>query len=225
MNRVFLFIIGIFFFTQTQAQLLNEIGISAGGSNYSGDIGREFFVFPNKLSGGLVYKRNVNSRMSLRGSYNYLPIFDHDKYAINKVRRERGYGFDNTIHEVSFGVEINYLEYDVLSDYNGATPYLFLEFAGFTYKTISAVNQFKRRYSFAVPFGAGYKSKITDFIGYSVEIKARYTFVDDLDYNNFTNTELFQYQFGNPNTNDWYFFTGASLTYSFGRPNCSVPRF
>lgn len=225
MNKIYLALFSLLFFIQTDAQLLNEIGITVGGTNYSGDIGREFYIFPNKIGGGLVYKRNVNSRLVGRLSLSYLPIRDDDQNSSNIVRNERGYSFTNTLYEAAFGIEFNYFDYDVMSRYNGYTPYVFLEFAGFYYDIAKATDHttfhYSSKVSYAIPFGIGYKSRITDKLGYSVELRAQYTFEDDLDYNN---QEVAPLRFGNKNSTDWYFFTGASLTYSFGRPPCFSPR-
>ena len=46
-------------------------------------------------------------------------------------------------------------------------------------------------------------------------------FSDDLDGSNSNNDDVDPaYQFGNPNSNDWYNFTGFTLTYTFGRKPC-----
>jgi len=231
MNRFFLTFIGLLFFLQTDAQFLNELGISLGGTNYSGDIGNELFIYPNRIGGSLVYKRNVNSRIVGRASLSYFPIADDDANSSNIARQERDYSFSNTLYEAAVGIEFNYFDYDVMSLNKAHTPYIFVEFAGIGYKYVTAVdenqvvtlsNGFKVSYS--VPFGIGYKSRITDRIGYVVELRAHYTFEDDLDLTNHTNEDLAIISIGNPNTTDWYFFTGVSLTYSFGRPPCFSPR-
>lgn len=228
MNKIYLALIGLLFFIQTDAQYLNEIGLSVGGTNYSGDIGRELFVYPNRVGGSLVYKRNVSSRLVGRVSLSYIPIADDDANSSNEVRNDRGYSFTNKLYEAAFGIEFNYFDYDVMSRLKGYTPYIFVEFAGIGYKYVTDIaedgdptfsNGFKVSYS--VPFGIGYKSRITDRLGYALEFRAQYTFEDDLDYNNKDFPDL---QFGNPNTTDWYFYTGATLTYSFGRPPCFSPR-
>jgi len=215
------------FVTGVHAQLLNEIGFFAGGTNYSGDIGNETFIAPNRLGGGIVYKRNVNTRLTLRSSLSVLPIADSDANSSNIVRKQRGYSFSNTLYEVAMGLEFNYFEYDITSTDRTATPYLLFEFAGFYYQTVTSATNTQYNYSgkvaYAIPFGIGYKSKITRNLGYVLELKARYTLEDDLDY---YNDRIQSLNFGNPNTNDWYFFTGVSLVYSFGRPRCAVsPRY
>lgn len=225
MNKFFLAFVSLLFFLNTDAQYLNEIGLSVGGTNYSGDIGREFFIFPNRIGGSLVYKRNVNSRIVGRASLSYLPIADDDANSSNIARNERGYSFTNTIYEAAFGIEFNYFEYDVMSRNLGFSPYIFVEIAGFYYDIATSRTDGSTGYgnnvSYSIPFGIGYKARITDRLGYALELRSHYAFADDLDYNNQDFPDL---RFGNPNSTDWYFYTGATLTYSFGRPPCFSPR-
>jgi hypothetical protein len=44
----------------------------------------------------------------------------------------------------------------------------------------------------------------------------RYTLTDNLDGSNPKNESLKSSQFGNINNNDWYVFSGLTLTYTFG---------
>ncbi len=220
-------ILVLFLSTQLNAQFLNEIGFFAGGTNYSGDIGNEMYIMPNRVGGSIVYKRNVNSRISIRTTASYFPIADADANSSNIVRQHRDYSFSNKIVEVAMGLEFSYFDYDITSSYNNYTPYIVVEFAGMYYDAVSsrinAENNYTSKMSYAIPFGLGFKSKITEQIAYAVESRAHYTFVDDLDFNNENISEL---NFGNPNNNDWYFFTGVSLVYSFGRLPCAVnPRY
>ena len=103
------------------------------------------------------------------------------------------------------------------------TPYLLLEVGVFGYDSVeSEITQgqynLKTKISYAIPFGLGFKGKLTDNIGFSLETRVRYTFTDDLDY---TTSNIPSLNFGG-NSNDWYMFTGVSLVYAFGRPACYV---
>lgn len=224
MKRIVIIFIGIFTFTQINAQLLNEIGVSVGGTNYTGDIGNELFIYPNNIGWAIKYKKNINSRISYRGAFSYIPITDDPIRSFNKARRNSGLPFTNVIKELSFGIEFNYFSYDVLSDDKGHTPYLFIDVAGFFFTALHTFDDtfvepptYKNSFAYSVPFGVGYKSKITDYLGYALELKVSPTFEDDLDYS-------VSQKIGNPSTNDWYYFTGFTLTYSFGRMPCYYPR-
>ena len=67
----------------------------------------------------------------------------------------------------------------------------------------------------------GYKAAISRQLILALDIGVRYSFSDDLDGSNSNNEDVDPiYQFGNPNSNDWYTFTGFTLTYTFGRKPC-----
>jgi hypothetical protein len=227
MNRIQITLLILLLSFQINAQFLNEIGVFIGGSNYSGDIGNETYIMPNSLGGSFIYKRNINNRISIRTTGSYFGLKDSDANSSNIVRQQRGFSFTNRIIEAAVGLEINYFDYDVTSSYDVFTPYIIAEFAGMYYDIASSqINgqyNYSNKISYSIPFGLGLKTKITQRLSVAIESRAHYTFVDDLDYNA---PQISNLNFGNPNTNDWYFFSGASLLYSFGRPPCAVqPRY
>jgi hypothetical protein len=198
-----------------------EVGISVGGSNYVGDIGRTSYVYPNKIAGAAFFKYNKNPRMALRATYSYLPIEANDLDADTDFRRDRGLNFKNTINELAVGLEYNFYEYDLSTPGKTWTPYILLELAAFNYQYITSEPQpdqyeYNSKNSFAIPFGVGFKSKLSGSFAFALETKFRYTFEDDLDYNN---EKIAKLNFGGTG-NDWYMFTGFSLIYTFGRPAC-----
>ena len=200
-----------------------EAGIFVGGTNYVGDIGRTNYLYPNKIGGALFFKYNKNPRIALRATYSFLPISGNDADASTDFRKNRLNGplsFSNTIHELALGMEFNFYEYDLSTEGKTWTPYLLLEFVGFNYKNVDSYTSTSVKYgnktSYAIPFGIGYKSKLTNSLAFSLEAKFRYTFEDDLDF--VTDQRPNTYLEGTGN--DWYMFTGVSLIYTFGRPAC-----
>ena len=212
----------------SQAQLLNELGVSVGGANYSGDIGDEYYIMPNRLAGGLIYRRNLNSRITLRASYTFYNLAEADSLSTNIVRQRRNYSFTNLVNEGTLGVEFNFLDYDITNPNSNFTPYIFFELAGINYSEIDHYDPqggstFKSSFSYAIPLGLGFKSSLTRQFGIALELRARYAMTDQLDYTTETIDAL---NLGNPRYNDWYFFTGIMITYSFQRPPCAVkPRY
>ena len=159
--------------------------------------------------------------MALRATYSYLPIKANDLDADTDFRRVRRLNFKNTINELAVGLEYNFYEYDLSTPGKTWTPYILLEFAAFNYKYITSEPQpdqyeYNSKNSFAIPFGVGFKSKLSGSFAFALETKFRYTFEDDLDYNN---EKIAKLNFGGTG-NDWYMFTGFSLIYTFGRPAC-----
>jgi hypothetical protein len=221
MKKIFL-LIAFSWITGTSVAQINEIGIMVGGSNYIGDIGSEYYINPNNFMGSLIYKWNKNPRIAFRGTFTYAQISANDAKSKNLERLNRGLRFTNSIKELALGLEFNFFEYN-LDDYKYTqTPYILIELAAYNYNVVTnetAPNQYEygNKTSFAIPFGIGYKTKLFQDFAIAFEIRARYTFNDDLDYNN---PKIDNLKFGNPNSNDWYMLTGISLVYTFGRPAC-----
>jgi long-subunit fatty acid transport protein len=221
MVKKFLFI-ALLFTTSICSAQIHEVGVFVGGSNYIGDIGPTNYILPNNFAGGIIYKYNLNPRIALRGTFTYAQITSDDADSDNDARKLRDLNFTNDIKEFAVGVEFSYFEYGSESKSLQHTPYLLLEFAAFNYKTAiteTSPNQYNyaNKTSYSIPFGIGYKTKIGESFALGLEIGARYTFEDDLDFNN---TEIPSLLFGNPNSNDWYVFSGINLVYTFGRPAC-----
>ncbi len=208
--------------TITSKAQINEIGLFLGASNYIGDVGPENYINPNNFMGGVIYKWNMNPRIAIRGTFTFAQLSSDDANATNQERYLRGIRFTNSIKEIALGMEINYFEYN-LDDYRLThTPYLLFEVAAFNYNVVTEERapkeyKYKSKTSFAIPFGIGYKTKLFYDFAIALEIRARYTFSDDIDYNNNTINSL---TFGNPDSNDWYILSGISIVYSFGRPPC-----
>ena len=221
MKKLVLFISFICITITSNAQI-NEIGFIVGGSNYIGDIGSEYYINPNNFMGGIIYKWNVNPRMALRGTFTYSQISADDADATNQGRQLRGLRFTNSVKELAAGLEYNYFDYNIDKYNQRQTPYLLVEIAAVNYNVVTAETtpkeyEYDSKISLAIPFGIGYKTRIARDFAMAVEIRATYTFTDELDYNNYDIESL---TFGNPNSNDWYTFVGLSFVYAFGRPPC-----
>ncbi|WP_298363413.1 DUF6089 family protein [uncultured Lutibacter sp.] len=221
MKKIFFFIAFICLTTTSHSQI-NEIGIIVGGSNYIGDVGSETYINPNSLMGGVIYKWNLNPRISLRGTFTLTQLEADDTDSSNNYRFSRGISFKNNLKELAIGMEFNYFEYNLDDFRKTRTPYILVELAAFNYSTIvdgtdPSNYKYESKTSYAIPFGVGYKSLLFGDFAFAIEVRARYTFVDDIDNNN---QDIPSLNFGNPSSNDWYVFSGLSLVYSFGRPPC-----
>ncbi|GGG90934.1 hypothetical protein GCM10011416_04330 [Polaribacter pacificus] len=220
MRKQFLILVCVCITSISWSQV-HEIGMSFGGVNYIGDVGKTTYLSPNAFGGGIFYKYNLNPRVALRGGISYYSIEADDADATNGIRKNRGYSFNNAINELAIGVEFNFFEYNIASTTKTYTPYILLELAGIMYKspkTDLGNGQFayQNKKAISIPFGIGFKSKLTQRIALAIESKVSYTFKDDLDY---TSKDFPSLNFGG-NSNDWYVFTGISLVYTFGRPAC-----
>lgn len=224
----FLVYIILFFSSLSALGQIHEIGLFAGGVNYIGDVGPTDYVKPNKLAVGLVYKWNRSPRHSWRFTYKYGQLTANDKDSDAPNRYLRGNSFKNNIHEFSAGLEFNFFEFD-LHDFDKVfTPYVFTGVNYFVYNELYIINNESeidyRNGKFAIPMVVGVKAKITQRLILGLEVGARYTLTDNLDGSFPENENLEPLRFGNLNSNDWYVFSGFTLTYTFGENPCYCPR-
>ena len=215
-NLIFLF----FFFTMS-AQI-HEVGVFLGGSNYIGDVGLTTYISPNEPAIGILYKWNKSPRHSYRFSYTQSKISANDLDSKEPSRNQRGYRFENSIKEVSLGLEFNFFDFNLHEIKRKYTPYVYSGISYFRYDELYVVSgetlKDSGTGSFAIPMTLGVKSNVSSHIILALEVGARYTLTDNLDGSNPNNESLAK--FGNINNNDWYVFSGLTLTYTFGNKPC-----
>lgn len=203
---------------------IHEVGVFLGGSNYVGDIGPTTYIAPNELALGLLYKWNRSPRHSWRFSYTQSKISSNDADSKEPSRNQRDYAFENSIKEVSLGLEFNFFDFNLHNMDRKITPYVYSGLSYFSYDELFFVNEeVKEDYtdsSLAIPIILGIKSNITPHLILAFEVGARYTFTDNLDGSNPKNKNLEPLKFGNINNNDWFLFSGVTLTYTFGNKPC-----
>ena len=223
MRKYYLFIAFLWTANLCNAQL-HEVGVFIGGSNYVGDLGSPTFVYPNSLARGLIYKRNKNQRIAYRATLTHMKLRKNAHDSKDHIL-EKFTDLDKSLTEFTAGVEYNFFEYNLDKQGPESTPYFVFELTAFNYSTKP---KDEKKTGIALPFGIGYKAKLFGKIAYAIETRVRYTLTDDLDdseyilENNdlgFSNSDT---KYHNSKTNDWYFFTGVSLVYTFGRPPCCL---
>jgi hypothetical protein len=223
MVKLFNLFLLLFLGVSTQAQI-HEIGVFVGGSNFIGDIGPTTYIAPNEPALGLLYKWNKSPRHAYRFSYTQSKISSNDLNSKETSRSQRGYHFENNIKEVSLGLEFNFFDFNLHDLENKTTPYVYSGLSYFRhdelYVLAGETRKDKSANSIAVPMILGIKSKISPNFILAIEVGARYSFSDNLDGSNPKNDNLINLRFGNLNNNDWYVFSGVSLTYTFGELPC-----
>ncbi|MCQ0110645.1 hypothetical protein SAMN04487906_1041 [Zhouia amylolytica] len=203
-----------------------EIGPFLGGSNIVGDVGADNYIRPNKLAYGLVAKWNVSTRYSFRGSLMYSKLHADDSKSDMSSRQQRGYDVDCKLLEGSLGLEFNFWEFDLHKFSRPFTPYMYSGVSVFGHDLLYFQNgealDYGNHITFAIPMILGVKAKLNQHLVLAAEVGARYTFTDDLDGSNPTGSldDNLGLKFGNINSNDWYVFSGVTLTYTFGRRPC-----
>ena len=224
MNKIFYLLILVLPFMGAHAQI-HEVGVFLGGSNYIGDIGPTTYVSPNEPAFGLLYKWNKSPRHSYRFSYTQSKITSSDLDSKEISRNARGYQFESNLKEVYAGLEFNFFDFNLHDSETKVTPYVSSGLAYFLtrYKIdkvlgsvdprMPAEGRTERKKSIAIPDIVGIQSNISPRLVLASEAGARYTLTDNIDGS-------FNYNIGNINNNDWYVFSGATLTYTFGEKPC-----
>ncbi|WP_248724219.1 DUF6089 family protein [Seonamhaeicola sp. ML3] len=204
---------------------INEIGLYLGGSNLIGDVGSTEYISPNQLAIGGLYKWNRSKRHSYRASLIFTKLEAMDIDSDDPRRIQRGLQFSSNITELSLGMELTFKDFNLHSERKIGTPYLH---SGITaakhdnYYFVNGVQISENTSSWAlgIPMTLGYKATFIENIVFGIEIGARYTFSDEIDGSVPSDPNNEQFSFGNINNNDWYVFSGITLTYTFGENPC-----
>ncbi|RKR14059.1 hypothetical protein CLV91_0128 [Maribacter vaceletii] len=202
-----------------------EVGVFAGGANTIGDVGRTSYLVPSGLAYGGLFKWNISKRYAWRASIIRGSFTADDSKSNMLSRQQRGYVVDNSVLEASVGLEFNFVDYNLHQLGPAFTPYLYTGFTYFRYDynyfnggVLQEINQ--KDGALAIPMTVGFKYRISQMLIFGAEIGARYTFTDNLDASNPEGSNFEPFRFGNIFSDDWYVFSGVTLTYTFGRKPC-----
>jgi hypothetical protein len=223
--RFFIAILFVFVLGKMNAQTY-EVGVFAGGTNNIGDVGRTNFILPSGPAFGALFKWNKSKRYAWRASMIYGDFTADDNKSGMSSREQRGYVMDNSILEASAGLEFNFVEYNLHKLGPAFTPYLYTGFTYFRYDynyfdAAQLQNLNQREGGISIPMTVGAKARLNQFLILGAEVGARYTFTDNLDASNPEKSNFEEFRFGNIFSDDWYVFSGVTLTYTFGRKPCS----
>ena len=238
------FVLGCFLVCSPVALLVAqsyEIGGGLGTAVYSGDILRKIDAGQSGLQGTLFGKRNFDNVWSLKVGLNLAEIMAADSIRpIDAMASLRQGHFTGRITELSAIMEFNFLDYVNQKSEFRFSPYAFF---GLGYAFVNAegrinagapVENYRTR-TLVIPFGGGVKYLLTDQLTLGMELGFRPTTSDALDQLDSTLPALPRYDsplgpntkalpqslnFGNPNTKDWYYFLGLTLSYTITKARC-----
>ena len=213
----------VFTFSQTY-----EVGVSVGATNFVGDTGNTTYLRPSDVGFGVVAKWNRSLRHSFRFSALYLPINADDSESDDLRKQQRNFDFENSVKELSLGIEFTFLDWDLHEGTKQMTPYLYTGITAISYGALALATDetfkaYDNPWTMAIPMVVGIKANLGTKMTVSFEVGARYSFTDNLDGSNPDDLELpvdIDLNFGNLNTNDWYFYSALTLAYTFGRKPC-----
>ncbi len=181
-----------------------ELGLSFGGMNYIGDLNNQSMFGKVNMAGGVVARYNFDSRWScaITGVYGHIESADY-------IAR-RNLSFRSMVAEMGARAEFNFFPYGAhKATLKRSTPYVFVGLVFFKFNPQalyadptggalqwydlqplgtegqgSAAYRDRQKYKLvevSVPFGVGYRWRITDNMHITVEYGWRKTWTDYLD--------------------------------------------
>ena len=211
MKKLFCFLGCILIFTNLKAQPKAEIGGFLGTSYYLGDINPSRHFYSMQLSGGAIYKYNINNRFTIRLSALAVQLKAKDADFTDAYRLSRNYSLDKMIIEAGTQLEINFLPFILSKVKDRFTPYMLVGLAGFSMHSSQASS-----FQICLPLGIGVKLALDDRFEIGLEYALRKTFTAYLDgIDSKTQFAFSPKQNSSILNNDWYFLSGVVLTYRF----------
>ena len=180
----------------------SELGGMIGGTSYIGELNPYAPYNGLNLAGGIIYRYNVHSRMSIRLNFLYGNLEGDDANSKLASNRERNLNFKTDIYELAGGVEFNYFPFQLGHKKYRGTMYVLAELGVFKMNPKTNYNgdevelqplgtegqgtslNNKKNYrltQLTVPIGVGAKISIGKRASLNFEIGLRKTFADYID--------------------------------------------
>lgn len=198
------------------AQRNSDYGIYGGVSYYMGDINPGTLYYGSRPAVGFIYRYNLHPRHALRANIHYGSIRANDLDFDNDFQQARAESFSNSILELAAQFEFNFLPYTTTGKWWDYTPY-FAVGGG-----ICLITGPSPEYTPVIPFSVGLKVNIYKNTGLELEYGFRKTFYDNFD-GLIDNVNADHHTW--THNNDWYMFTGLTLTWKMFHNLGSCPAY
>ncbi|MDU0370912.1 DUF6089 family protein [Hymenobacter endophyticus] len=232
----------IFFAHVTAAQNTSEIGIGLGGLSYKGELSPSYQFRNNRPAVTAFYRKDISAPITLRASglFGMLRADDRNVKGVNGgITPQAAYrdaSMKGNLAELGGGIEYNFYDYHNRKDKVHFTPYVFVGLAGFfanpktriQVEGLTAeqnetlqdnINKEGSIVNLSVPMGLGFKYALSTHWNFGLEAGARKTLTDNLDHIDGKSGGQDD-RIGNPHDQDWYFYNGLSISYTFYKIRC-----
>ncbi len=202
----------------------SEIGIGLGGLSYTGDLQRGYKLLQNRPAATIFYRHTFSNAVSVRGGFTGGQLIGSDENPIDDFAAARNTAFDLWMLEGAVTIEYNFLDFLHSKSWTNYSPYFFAGVGAFTLFGEESRGNKYRKIQPAIPFGVGMKFLLDPRWQLGVEFGARKTFFDYLDnvseFDEALSKKGQNYQYGNQHDQDWYYFVGVTLSYTFYTVPC-----
>ena len=198
-----------------------DIGIGLGGLSYTGDLQRNYKILENRLAGNIFYRYTFSNAVSVRGAITGGKLQGSDDKPYDDFASLRNTRFDIFLLEGAVTVEYHFLNFLDSKTWINHSPYFFAGVGAFTF---FGDLEKGRKIQPVIPVGVGLKYLLDERWQLGLEFGARKTFFDYLDDVSEFDASLSKrsqgYQYGNQFDQDWYYFLGLSVSYTFYQIPC-----
>ena len=203
-----------------------ETGFGIGGAGYQGELAPDWHPEWEEAQGayGLLLRRHLSNEWALRLNLTYAELTGNDRNFSDERFEIRNFSFQSQAGQASLLVEwepFGNRRYPDTVYFKGLISPYFYTGAGFLYLKASAdfsqtgldhllpliktdQKAFFPQTRFAVPFGIGIKLDLSPGVAVALEASTTTAFTDYIDGIS---------QAGRSDTNDWYSFVGATLSF------------
>jgi hypothetical protein len=206
-SKLLVFLMALIFISARQAKGQGiEFGLFLGASNYMGDLSNNgrIVLSATNPSAAIIGRYNMGEKWALKGFFGYGRIAGSDENASKDALKKRNLSFYSDIFEASAHVEFNLVRNGMIyGSKRKLIPYLFTGVGLFNFNPKANLNgtdlelqplgtegqgstTYNDREKYAltqicIPFGIGFKKKISQQLSIGLEFGARYTFTNYLD--------------------------------------------
>jgi hypothetical protein len=220
--RVFAFLLFSISTYFVQAQFL-EFGAGLGGFNYSGDLVRGYKINNIRPGFNILHRQNYSNIISIRYGLAAGYVAGSDDQPIDAFAVERDRSFNVTVIEASVLFEYHFLDYKHKDSPVRWSPFAFLGVGFAKWNNTDATQDFSKIQP-SIPMGLGVKKLVGKRFSVDFEFGIRKTFFDYIDgISDTDDLAIKDYQYGNPNLDDWYMYTGISLNFIIYKIPCPFP--
>jgi len=197
---------------QAQDQYLAEIGVTAGNGYYLGDANEMPFK-NSSLVYGSVFRYRIDPRLSVRVEWNHGTV--EGKY-FNSTGETLNFG--NSFNAVDINGEFNFFDLMQKSNSRNSKKYSTYIFAGLG-TTIYANESSNTVTAFSIPFGVGFKYKVSTRFNVNLQWNMRWLSSDDLEAVNDLNNAQ-RLNGSNPLNKDFFSTVTLGITFDFLKKPC-----
>jgi|SRR5688572_2089132 len=249
-----------------------EIGLFLGVATYKGEISPSLFATKFvKPAVGILYRKNFNNHWAYRLGLTYGSMFGEDEKSNNEYQNRRNLSFRSRTWDGHFLLEFNFFPYQIANPQTRFSPFVFGGLTVYYFNPQALLNDEwynlqplgtegqgtsanddnnYNRVQIAIPFGGGFRFKLSRRFGMTLEAGARRLYTDYFDdiSTTYADPDVLQAesgdiarqladrsidgqaldntgrQRGNASDKDWYMFSGITISYTLSKrynDNCT----